>query len=90
MNKTYQWLFDSYAEPKLRDIEEGHREILQEMAECLSLSKKERLRLQDMVSNMRLQWGTEAFALGVRFGLRLTASRGRSRDCTWLRYYLTE
>ena len=90
MNKTYEWLFDSYAEPKLKDIEEGHIEVLQEMAECLSLSKKERLRLQDMVSNMRLQWGTEAFALGVRFGLRLTAPQGKSRDCQRLKYYLPE
>ena len=90
MNKTYEWLFDSYAEQNLKDIEEGHIEVLQEMAECLSLSKKERLRLQDMVSNMRLQWGTEAFALGVRFGLRLTAPQGKSRDCTWLRHYLPE
>jgi len=88
MNNTYEWLFDNYALPKLKNIEKGYIEILDALAERLSLSKIERLRLHDIISNMRLDWGAEVFALGVRFGMRLSAPRGPSRDCRWLLEFL--
>lgn len=88
MDNIYEWLFDHYALPKLRRIENSCNEALTAYAERAGLSKKERLRLLDMVSNMRLEWGAEAFALGVRFGLRLNGPRPRPREPGWLLDFL--
>lgn len=88
MPYIYEWLFDHYALPKLEKIRTSHNDALTAFAERTGLSKTERLRLHDMVSNMRLEWGTEAFALGVRFGLRLNGPRIQRRDPDWLMYFL--
>lgn len=88
MSTIYEWLYDRYALPKLRDIAEDHDTALTAFAGRVALSQKERLRLHDMVSNMRLEWGAEAFALGVRFGLRLNTPRTRSREPGWLMDFL--
>ena len=52
------------------------------------MSKKERLRLLDMVSNIRLEWGVEVFTLGVRFGQRLNQPNPRRREPGWLMDFL--
>ena len=88
MTNIYDWLFDHYALPKLRDVELDHNDALTAFAERAELSKKERIRLIDMVTNMRLEWGAEAFALGVRFGLRLNAPRVQTQKPGWLMDFL--
>lgn len=88
MLNIYEWLFDHYALPKLQDMELSHNDALAAFAERTKLSRTERLRLDDMASNMRLEWGAEAFALGVRFGLRLNAPRTRTREPGWLLDFL--
>ena len=90
MSNIYEWLFDHYALPKLKGIEREHNDAVSAFAERVSLTKKERLRLHDMVSNMRLEWGVEVFALGVRFGLRLNQPRGQRREPGWLLNFLPE
>ncbi len=88
MDDLYQWLFDHYALPELRDTAEEHDDALSAFAERAALTRIQRLRLIDMVSNMRLEWGPEAFALGVRFGLGLHVPRARSREPGWLMDFL--
>ena len=88
MLNIYEWLFECYALPKLQRMEAEHNDALAAFAERVSLGRVERLRLHDMVSNMRVVWGAEAFALGVRFGLRLSQPRVRSREPGWLMNFL--
>ena len=87
MLNIYEWLFDHYALPKLRHMEIEHNDALAAFAECASLTDAERLCLDDMASNMRLEWGAEVFALGVHFGLRLNQPRVRNRP-GWLLDFL--
>ena len=88
MNNLYGWLYDYYVLPKLKDIERDHNDAITAYAERAGLSKVERLRLHDMVTNMRLEWGMEAFAIGVRFGLRLNNPRTRTNKDGWLLSFL--
>ena len=88
MTNIYEWLFDHYALPKLRRFESSYNDALAAFAERASLTKKEYLRLHDMVSNMRLEWGVEVFILGVRFGLRLNQPNTRRREPGWLMNFL--
>ena len=84
MSNIYEWLFNRYALPKLRGLENSYNDALSAFAERVSLTRKERLRLLDMASNMRLEWGMEVFALGVRFGMRLNGPRPPRREPDWL------
>lgn len=88
MSDLYQWLYDHYALPELEDLMEGQDGILAEYAARASLTKRQRRCLVDMAENMRLQWGTEAFTLGVRFGQALSAPRALDADCQWLLNFL--
>ena len=90
MKDIYVWLFDYYALPKLKPLEVKHQKFIAAAAGRLSLSQKNCLRLIDLTDNMRLQWGTEAFALGLRFGLRLNGPRSRSWDCSRLTNFLPQ
>ena len=88
MSNIYEWLFDHYVLPKLRSLENSYNDVLTSFSERAGLSKTERLRLHDMISNMRLEWGTEVFTLGVRFGQRLNGPRPRRREPGWLMDFL--
>lgn len=90
MDDLYQWLYDEYALPQLQALEDGQDDIMKTMSERLHLSKSERRRLLDLTENMRLQWGTELFALGVRFGLALAVPRTPDEDCGWLMDFLPQ
>ncbi|MCI9445353.1 MAG: hypothetical protein HFF69_11680 [Oscillospiraceae bacterium] len=90
MSNIYEWLFDCYALPKLRSVESSHDDALSAFAERVGLPGKTRLLLHDMVSNMRLELGVEAFALGIRFGLRLSSQRTRRREPGWLLDFLPQ
>ena len=84
MPDLYQWLYDHYALPKLKYLESGQENILKQLSERLPLSRHQQRCLLDTGENLRLQWGTEAFALGIRFGLELAAPRSPDEDCAWL------
>lgn len=84
MLDLYEWLFETYAMPEIYAIYEGQDDILEEFARQIPLPQKQRLRLVDLAGNMRLQWGTESFALGVRFGMQLAAPRVVDEDCKWM------
>ena len=88
MSNIYEWLFDHYALPKLQIIEPDHNDAIDAFSGHVKLSETEHLRLLDMVSNMRLEWGIAAFALGVKFGLRLHAPRTRFGKPGWLMHFL--
>lgn len=86
----YEWLYETYALPKIQDICDGQDDALVKFAQRVSLTQKQRLRLTDMAANMRVQCGTEAFALGVRFGMELAAPRSPDTDCSWLLHFLPQ
>ena len=88
MTNIYEWLFDHYVLPKLRSFERNYNDALTAFAERARLSKTERLRLLDMDSNIRLEWGVQIFTLGVRFGQRLNQPNLRHREPGWLMDFL--
>ena len=88
MSNIYEWLFDHYALLKLRDLESEHIDALAAYTDRVTLSQRERLQLHDMVGSMRLDWGAAAFALGVRFGLRLSCPYTRTEKTGWLMDFL--
>ena len=86
MFNIYQWLYDHYALPQLETLESGQEDILKQISAHLTLSEQERFRLLNTMENLRLQWGTETFSLGIRFGLELAAHFRHHRTCN-LRCY---
>ena len=88
MSEIYQWLYDHYALPELKGLEAGQENVLKQLSECLSLSRHQRRCLLDIAENLRLQWGTEAFVLGVRFGMDLSEPHTLDEDCSWLLNFL--
>ena len=88
MSNIYDWLFDRYVLPKLRRFENCYNDALTQFAERAGLSDAEHLDLLDMASNMRLEWGAEVFALGIRFGLRLSQPSTQRRQPGWLLDFL--
>ena len=90
MDDLYQWLYDHYALPELKDIMSGQDDVLSEYAARASLDKHQRRCLLDLAENMRLHWGSEVFALGVRFGRKVSAPRVSARDCRWLLSFLPQ
>ena len=88
MTNIYEWLFDHYVLPKLRGLERNYNNAMTAFAERAGLSRTERLRLLDMDSNIRLEWGVQVFTLGVRFGQRLNQPNPRRREPGWLMDFL--
>jgi len=84
----YTWIYEHYAVPQLRAISDKHEDIAGQFANRLGLSAGNRRRLQDMVSEMRLHWGVEVFALGVKFGRDLASPHVPDMDCGGLLYFL--
>lgn len=72
MSTTYEWLYDNYAEPLLKEIRSSEQKELEQLAQSLELDARGRVQLADRLTNMRLRWGAEVFALGLQLGLRLT------------------
>ena len=83
MNDIYQWLYDSYAAPELKDMARDQEAILRAFAEGLPISADDRLSLQDLSNGVRLDWGMEVFALGVRLGMAAAAGQ-------WLTSFLPQ
>lgn len=90
MDDIYDWLFDAYALPQMQELDQMHDKLLDQLAGALALSCGGRLSLCDVVSGMRLQWGAEAFRLGVRMGLALNGPRPGEPDCGWLMSFLPQ
>lgn len=84
MEDIYAFLYDSYAAPELEDMASDQEEIIRAYIQRLPIPRRERLLLRDLVSHISLQWGTEAFALGLWLGLHLTDPAGRPFDREWL------
>ena len=72
MYRTYEWLFENYAE----DLQAGFREYegkaIDKLAQSISLTDHQRIQLVDCLADIRFHSGVESFSLGVQFGLRLT------------------
>lgn len=89
-DNIYEWLFEHYALPQIKCIQDGQDDILMQFADRVSLTQRQRLYLADTAINMRSQWGTESFALGIQFGMALAAPRVPDEDCSTLLYFLSQ
>ena len=77
MEKTYEWLYDHYAEPRLDQLPAFDREEVARLA--AAVPEGERLAWTDALNSLQLRWCTDAFSLGVRLGLDLAGRPYRSR-----------
>ena len=73
MPSTYEWLFEKYVSPRVKEIEELGDQTAEALIDRLKLADKERMAVWDALGVLRYQWGMEVFALGLQLGVRLTA-----------------
>lgn len=71
MNQTYEWLYDYYAEPRLRKLPVFCGSLLEQLAR--NVPEEERLDMVDRLAALRVDWCTAAFTEGVRLGMGLLA-----------------
>lgn len=74
MNGFYQWLYLNYAAPKFNDETFSLSYRLQKkewMAYAQTLPNHEKLLSLDLLNNMKLCWGEQAFAYGIQVGFLL-------------------
>ena len=90
MYDIYDWLYNNYAVPRLEPLDEGHQAAVMEFAARLDMSRKNRRHLLDLMENIRMDWGTEAFTLGVRFGLDIAMPRDLRLDPDALLQFLPQ
>lgn len=77
MEKTYERLYDYYAEPllsKLPSFDDGEIDRL-----AAAVPEGDRLEWTDALAFLQLRWCTDAFSLGVRLGLDLARRPYRSK-----------
>lgn len=72
MNETYEWLYDRYALPLMRE-EKASAKIKESI--LAHTDPAHRLFLQDQISNLCILWGTDAFTIGLQLGIRLMAEQ---------------
>lgn len=70
-NTIYEWLYDHYAEPRLRELPEFGADALEPLLK--DVPEENRLDRTDQLEWLRLQCATAAFEAGVRLGLALQA-----------------
>ena len=73
MPTTYEWLFEKYVSPRVKEIGEMGDQTAEALINRLKLTDEERMAVWDTLGVLRYQWGMEVFALGLRLGVRLTA-----------------
>ncbi len=73
MPTTYEWLFEKYVSPRVKEIAEMGDQTAEALINRLKLTDEERMAVWDTLGVLRYQWGMEVFALGLQLGVRLTA-----------------
>ena len=73
MPTTYEWLFEKYVSPRVKEIGEMGDQTAEALINRLKLTDEERMAVWDTLGVLRYQWGMEGFALGLQLGVRLTA-----------------
>ena len=73
MPTTYEWLFEKYVSPRVKEIGEMGDQTAEALINRLKLTDEERRAVWDTLGVLRYQWGMEVFALGLQLGVRLTA-----------------
>ncbi len=73
MPTTYEWLFEKYVSPRVKEIGEMGDQTAEALINRLKLTDEERMAVWDTLGVLRYQWGMEVFALGLQLGVRVTA-----------------
>lgn len=69
MEKIYEWLYDYYANPLLQKTPSFDRQLVEPILN--ETPPERRLWMEDRLDALQMEWGTAAFAAGVRLGLAL-------------------
>lgn len=73
MPTTYEWLFEKFVSPRVKEIGEMGDQTAEALINRLKLTDEERMAVWDTLGVLRYQWGMEVFALGLQLGVRVTA-----------------
>ena len=73
MPTSYEWLFEKYVSPRVKEIGEMGDQTAEALINRLKLTDEERMAVWDTLGVLRYQWGMEVFALGLQLGVRVTA-----------------
>ena len=71
MSPIYEKLFETYCSKTLREVSPYDHVSLEALLDTLSLSKEDRLTLDDAFFERYLQWSADAFAVGLHLRLSL-------------------
>ena len=69
MDSLYEWLYDTYARPKLAERPLFQDKLLSPLLD--TLPQDQRISCLDLLHTLQLHWCTAAFTLGVQTGLEL-------------------
>ena len=78
MENIYEWLYDHYADPLLQKtpfFPERFRAPILDAA-----PPERRLWMEDRLDALQMEWGTAAFAAGIRLGLALGGPSAAPED----------
>lgn len=69
MESIHEWLYDSYARPRLKSLPAFQTGEIRRLLE--GVAEMDRLDWEDALNDLQLEWCTAAFALGLQLGLEL-------------------
>lgn len=78
VENIYEWLYDHYADPLLQKTPSLHRQLVEPILD--ETPPERRLWMEDRLDTLQMEWGTAAFAAGVRLGLALGGTFAASED----------
>ncbi len=73
MESLYEWLYDTYAQPKLAKQPLFQDKLLAPLLE--TLPRDQQISCLDLLHTLQLHWCTAAFTVGVQAGLHLAAEQ---------------
>lgn len=77
MNEIYEKLFDTYADPILREHGGYNEDEINKALAPLSLDRDTQLEIDDLFSRCYLYWSIDAFTVGLHLGLSLLGDQVR-------------
>lgn len=73
MENIYEFLYEHYAFPQMASVNSTQQELFNKFISKFDLSLEKQIFTYDFLSLLRMQWGVEAFAVGIHLGFELAA-----------------
>ncbi len=90
MENIYEQLYRIFVETQSLTVRTEQDEIIEDLAAVLSLTPEKRIILIDLITHIRIHWGLESFATGLRLGLELAVPYDPPSEYRILREFLSK